>query len=246
MDSYEASLERNAIDSLEESINFLERSQDEPNKIRIAIILLDNFVELFFKSYLAKEHQMLIFERPSEKNAKTLSLRQAIALLEKIGYDFTDRFKSMLNQLRNIRNKLNHSSVKYSPKEWDEKVGEALYYVLEFDMNHNNLFNIQTRSLPELWPKIMNLKGMFERHLKNATNNAAENTSYEDGPLDSVDCPECWNSNVSATTDYRVAHCYFCKNDFEIEQCSRCGTWFSSDSLSGDICDNCWEDVRAD
>lgn len=245
MANYEL-LQANAIDSLEETLVYLKRSKNEPRKIRIAIILLDNFIELFLKTYIAKEHMHLIFDKPSEKNSKTVTLMQAIDILEKLKYEFPDIFKRPLISLRDIRNKLHHSALEYSTYEWKEKVGEILFYIIEFDKMHGELFNTQKYVSDEIWSEIINLKEIFELHLKNAERKASENTDYESDPLDYVECPECGLSYVSYREKDGSAKCCFCNSSFDIVQCLKCGTWVSSASCEvGDCCSNCLEFLQS-
>ena len=235
------SLEENAIDSLTETLSFLDRSKKEPQKIRIAIILLDNFIELFLKSYIAKKHKFLIFEKPSEKTPKTLSLEQTINLLEKLEFIFSNNLKNQLKLLRDIRNKLNHSHVEYSQEEWREKIGEILYYVIEFENTNDLIFNVKDYVSPGIWSEIINLKEIFELHLNNAIQEATYSVNHEQDSLDDVECPECCNVRTIKSDNYISADCLYCRTVFEIEQCGQCGTWLNSDSVDNGCCNNCWE-----
>ncbi len=74
-------LEKNAVDSLEEALNFFEQCEVKPNKIRISILLLDNFLELFLKSYICCTHPLLIFQKPSANDLKTVTLSESIIVI---------------------------------------------------------------------------------------------------------------------------------------------------------------------
>lgn len=55
-------IKENASQSLNEAMNYLEKAEKDPSKIRISIILLDNFIELFLKYYIQSHHPLLIYK----------------------------------------------------------------------------------------------------------------------------------------------------------------------------------------
>lgn len=171
-------------------------------------------------------------------------MRESLQLLDKLEkFELTNEFKNQLNILRELRNQLQHHSAKYSYNEWQEKIGEIPYYTLQFDEDNENLFNIQSLIEQDLWNEIVHLKNIFELHFESSGKEAKELQAIDTPDLNWIMCPECGLNDKLYMKDNVTGYCCFCRIDFDIEQCGKCGTMVSSDSMNGDVCDMCWERV---
>jgi len=79
MPALEFDLLANALDSLAQGIEFVLNHQDNPSKLKVAILLVAQAVELVLKERLRREHWSLIFrkvEQAGNDNAHTFDIRR--------------------------------------------------------------------------------------------------------------------------------------------------------------------------
>ena len=258
MDNIEFTLEMNAKDSFEEALNFFNKSKENSHKIRITILLLDNFLELFLKKYISHAHPLLIYQKPSGNDLKTLTLQESVNVIKKIDYELEDVFERSIVSLRKFRNELQHHEAKLNFDEWEVKIGEIIYYAFRFDKHNNNLFNIEAKISPNTRGEINHLKDAFEKYMDSSINEATNATYYDpndDPPINPQPlCPIC---GIDGTThikeERRSAYCHFCRDSFPIRHCSRCGMEKGLDEFPEDEesnisteCNDCWDDIMKD
>ena len=243
----------NAVDSLNEFLNFLEKIEVDHSKIRIAILLFDNFLELFFKSYIAEKQPLLIYERPSDSKSLTIGLKNSCELVKRLGYELEKEFESNTLSLRKLRNSLNHHESTLKIEEWYQKMGQILYHVIRFDEKYQNVFNIHSRLSGDRWRKTIDLKEIFEKHKKESIEEAKKNCDYggKDEYFEYPNlhplCPECQIEGTSCIQkDRKGAFCYYCRASFPIQQCDRCGEHqftqlgiLLNSNMVGEFCDTC-------
>lgn len=137
----EFNLIRNAIDSLEKSIDLL-AWHDEPNearRLKQAILSVAHGVELLLKERLRNVHPALIWENVDKYpslSARTVGVDSAISRLINIGgVNFTNSDVVLIRSLRDKRNAIEHFTWSITRLEATSIVGAALGFAVFFSKN---------------------------------------------------------------------------------------------------------------
>lgn len=243
MERYLISLKECAADSLNEALSYWESIERHPRKRRLAIILTDNFIELFLKFY--------VYTKSKKQNIRYFF--DLLREIEELGYNLKHDVKSRIEYIHIQRNKTLHQGIQPPFKDWHEELGSMIYFILRFDEENNNYFDIKSLLSDENWNTIIHSVSVFEKHFKLA-NLARDEAEVHYGDSDYLVCPFCEIENCSSIMDnIRMAFCHFCRENYKIEQCMKCGTLFAEDNYeksdtgqSIGICEQCIERELSD
>lgn len=248
------SIKENAVQSLEEGVLYFENAKTDSSKIRLAILLIDNFVELFLKYYIQSHNPLLVFTKPSDPNSDTLKLKECLSMLKRLDVSIPDQQEKLLLDLRKNRNALNHFEAEISIDDWTKNLGHIFYDLIAFDDTNAKKFDFFTNISDEALQNIIYMKDFFEKYWNQAKEECEKHTKIEYVSFqEDLVCPKCDLSDVSYINDFNKAYCCFCRCDYTIKQCTRCGTWrclqdFGDDDYGGqiDTCANCIDDLSAE
>jgi hypothetical protein len=122
-------LEENAIDSLVHAVeHFLD--DEKPTNIKYSILHLFHAVELFLKARLAKFDQNLIFKKNYPD--KTINFDETIKLLKDKGVALLEQDKRDLNELKLIRNQIEHYRIQHNRNDVEDYLGRAFHFLESF------------------------------------------------------------------------------------------------------------------
>jgi hypothetical protein len=123
-------LEENAIDSLVHAVeHFLD--EEKPTNIKYSILHLFHSIELFLKARLAKFDQNLIFR--NNNSGKTRYFDDVTQLLEeKAMVTFREEDKQTLDELKKVRNQIEHYRIEYDRDKIEDYLGRAFHFLESF------------------------------------------------------------------------------------------------------------------
>ena len=232
---FRLSLIENAYDSLNESLGYVERANDDPTRWKFAVLNLVHAVELVVKQRLHDEHELLIWENV-DNPVKTASLEKALTRLSNIRVGVE---KSDLDAIRTAirwRNTITHYEVDLIAEE----VRENYLLIFEFlDNFHQQHFagSLSERISDEHVQTAMDLVESFKKEFIEYRGRTMHRrwpsklVAAQRSPLltlNGVEFPRFrWGSETRWTT-------YF-KHDSPIDFCPDCGAAIGE--LHGPICD---------
>lgn len=133
--SLRLSLIENALDSLNESLAYVEAASTDPNRWKFAVLNLVHAVELMIKQRLHQEHELLLWENVDQPG-KTVSLEKAITRLTRSGVVVET---SELNAIRTAirwRNNITHFEVDLIAEEVRENYLLIFEFLDSFHQQH--------------------------------------------------------------------------------------------------------------
>ena len=249
-ENIEIGLEENALDSLKHGIEHFvidKRNTD----LKYAILHIAHSVELFVKARLAKEHFLLIFTKPenSTDDDKTVTLDEAIKRLEAVKIKFNEDSKLAFNELQKTRNRVQHYKLTFSKEEIKNIIGRSIKY-LEIFLNQelnivlrNNLSKDTYEVLADAIFSYEELLAKAKEEMNNYLPSGKERLDYK------IDiCSNCGNQTIiypvsSRKDENHLVECFFCHQEFEVGECSRCGRVIYGEET---ICVDCWKYVIMD
>lgn len=175
-DKYELDLLKNAIDYLNEAMKYYQEAKNSDDKARLykfCILHCVSFAELFIKEYVRQEHELLLFNNSAKhtfvdkKQRKTITLQDCYHLLRNARLNNAEKLEKEMQYLQSLRNELMHYEVNYDVKIVDEKIGELLTYLTDFDEANRNIQPIQ-KVKPEYKELLAELTNEYQRKLKKA------------------------------------------------------------------------------
>lgn len=247
-------LEENATDSLTHAVShYLDES--EPTYLKYAVMHSFHAVELFLKARLAKEHPLLVYDAPEKAPTKpgddyrTVDFQRLVERLQKSGVTISKDDVSTLNQLRRVRNAIEHHRVEMNSAEVEEYLGRAMFFLDGF-LREELGIELETQLGDKAYTILKQAMFTFEEQMK-----LAERSMQADLPRKFKDqleytrelCSACGNETVLAAPSLGEAVCHHCRTKFYVKQCERCGTPelsthpFTADD--DDVCEYCWNQV---
>lgn len=214
---FEFNLMRNAIDSLEKSIDILAWN-DEPNEARslkLAILNVAQGIELLLKERLRRVHPSLVWENVDKYpslSARTVGVETAIIRLTNIGgVSFTHEDVKLIRSLRNKRNAIEHFLWSITAIEAHTIIGTALGFAVFFSKKYLNydFFGYSTKDDDTFSQLIAQHK-----HFANAYHRRQEETNFSSENIQVI-CDFCNGLGVDKDTGLccLCGHINWIKND---------------------------------
>ncbi|MBA4391322.1 MAG: hypothetical protein C0399_10345 [Syntrophus sp. (in: bacteria)] len=248
---YRLELFQNAIDSLDESVEYYKISIEDESKYKFCIILLFHFMELILKHLVELQNPLLCYQKPFSKNIikeKTITWGQAVQVLLNCNIIIDDGTRKHLKNLANLRNDIIHYKFQYNTseirnllinifsdmREIYEKVTDKDFYIDTEDTTKILLDEIEGGYLKDLHLAQAEAKEVADGHEVYACNICGEDQTV----------------NINAGEYY----CHFCGDTDSDKECVRCGQELRETELikfgetnDGDsifICENCNDDIE--
>lgn len=249
----------NALDSLAQGIGFAFDHRDDQSKLKVAILLVTQAVELVLKERLRREDVSQIYNKPEQAgnvDASTVSLDEAVKRLKKIA-EFRlpeDEYKAIDN-LRRTRNRVQHYEIQLSFEQAISQIHAAIAFLIRFlhqelEIDIKNLLDDQTLE------RLLEVERIIEgfREVARARIEQIERDHLPVSLSDRITwrfevltCPVCGEEFYVFSPDINISKCQFCDYEEGFAKCDRCGEVFLEDSgdfhYLGDelvFCDNCW------
>lgn len=248
MKHIEFSLKENAIDSLIHGIEHYLKS-DEQKDLKYAVLHIAQAVELFLKERLSREHFLLVFSKLEKANeqSKTITIDECILRLIAAKIDIDPDTSKAFRKLQEYRSQIQHFKIKLEKDEVTNEIGRALKY-LEIFLGDELDIVVKDEINENLYTAYSQTVYTYEELLNKA--NEEINLLLPIGK-DRLDyklefCPECGNETIiypnPGSDDPSTVKCFFCKNQFDVKECGRCGGLIYYESEEA-ICSDCWEDI---
>jgi hypothetical protein len=134
----ELNLFDNACDSLSEAIRKHEESlRGDKTALKHAVLYLSHFVELFLKTYVAKQHPLLIFTKPNadinKSDPHTITISAAIQILKNCEIKIPKALEEDIEKLSEQRNQITHYKVSIPSQEFVKRMSRLLADMATFD-----------------------------------------------------------------------------------------------------------------
>jgi hypothetical protein len=221
---HQLDLRANAIDSLNEGLRCYIRARDgrEIRSYKFAVLHFAHFIELLLKHAVAKEHPLLIYEKPAAKNLtsdkRTIGLWDAMAILSNAGMPLDEELARDVGWLKALRNDIEHYSFDMDVTAVRSALGRIIRAANDF---------VDSMALDPLAPVIdTDCQGVFaelvdeyKNRLANAKLDARAQAEVATGEL--VDCGHCGESAV-AVQQTDAVRCLFCEHKESVRVCSIC------------------------
>jgi len=248
------SLLSNALDSLAQGIEFTLLYKNRPSRLKLAVLLLTQAVELTLKERLRREHWALIFakvDQANKPNAHTVSLMEAKKRLEVIAnLLFSQDDTNTIKNLAEIRNRIQHYEidipfevvlsyvhsaigflVRFTKKELGEDImdllpSEQYQKLLEIESIYNDLEEVASKRIEELQRKLRPVR--------------PKDLAIWDFNI--IECPLCRNEFYVFSRSEHISECKFCGYKGGFVECARCGNVFPAGEDLEDkfyLCENC-------
>jgi hypothetical protein len=230
----EFELADNAFDYIVSAAEHAKRAS--PRDLKYAILHLFAGIELLLKARLYVHDWKLIFassKKADQAALKTGDFRSVDfetaceRLATEVSVSVDDATKNRLNELRKIRNKVQHFEVAVDAKQVTSLLAFGTSFVIDFTNVH----------LPELLaPRDETLNQIYE-HLRDFKHFVAERFKEVRGDLEAaatkIECPRCWQETL-IIGDYDDPTCPFCGAEFDAEEMAE-----FSDTGSAERCPTC-------
>ena len=255
-EEYKLSLLENAIDYLNEAMDYYDNAQKLNNNrvYKFCVLHCVSFAELFLKYYISLENKSLIFQN-SKKNDKTISLDKAIEILKGSKFQKIESIEEEIKILKNLRNQAMHYQVLYDVEKVERDIGQLLQIFIEFDENNKKIGiieKVETKYREKLnyiregyLNYLEQATGEMEKEVESAEKSIGHRSSDETTifPLaeSELECIECENETLYRIED--TYYCSFCREEFDyIQDCERCSDkmdTYAENNIGESLCDNC-------
>lgn len=249
----------NGIDSLKQGIEFVLEYQADPSKLKIAILLLSQAVELILKERLQREHWSLIFkdiEKAGAENANTVSLEEARKRLERIAGVIIERDRwEPVEYLQKVRNNIQHFKVDLKFEAAISLVNDVIPFLTYFLRKHLEI-DIKELLNGDNYQKLLEIDGInkelkinararIDRCIRRITGGRI--SKLADIVFEKLNCPICWENLYVFCPSELISKCELCGYEGGIATCSHCGHLFPPDigfhefdiDTNGLLCNDC-------
>ena len=264
MSTLKLSLLENAMDSLDEALKKYQAAQeDDPKAYKFCVLHLSHFFELVFKHHVAQISPSLVYKNPTKITEKsiTITLDEAVVILEKNGHQFCPNFRTDLNWFKKLRNSIEHHTFSMNLSQVNDTIGRL---VKAFDSEQERLGRLDFSSVITIdrLKLFFDLADNYDQKLKAveshvhdlyvAAQGGARHKFWDDSRFPILNCGECGHrlgiKDAESETGYK---CAFCDNKYLDEDdlpssCNICGVDCLSGELSGGLCDYCSGQYHAD
>ena len=233
----------NALDSLTQGIDFALDHQDNPRKLKVAILLVSQAVELILKERLQREHWSLILQKVEQArtpNANTVTINEAVNRLRQIANVTLEAQEvKTITKLQQIRNDIQHYKVDLSFEQALAPINAAIAFLIRFlhaelDTDiHELLEESSYQRLLEVEETLEQLRGVAQDRISRLEieHRPLRPKEQYDWHFEIVQCPKCWEEFYVFSTILHLARCQLCGYEGRLLECSRCGQAFPSGSF---------------
>lgn len=216
----------NAIDSLNEAIDYYKAGQEyeDGSRFKYCVLLLAHSAELILKEILYNEYVYLLYEdidKVDENNPKTVGFKQALVRIRRICKINLGKYENYLLELAEIRNRIQHYKFRITKDSCDKIIVQSFsaieYIVIEildkrFDDFGEYITNEQIEYLHED-------KAVYDKRKQDIFKDIHDNNlkrcgiEYIDNKFIYIPCPIC--SNITLIENETEIFCKFCGKKYE-------------------------------
>lgn len=230
-DDFHFDLEENAEDSLSHGVDhFLEAQESgDPSHLKYTIHHTFHATELYLKARLAKAHPSLIFQKPEDahkEDPKTVDFDTLIGRLASASVKLKDQEKEDLNQLRKVRNRIEHHKISFSIEQAQDYVGRAMRFLEQFLKDELEI-SLKENLDPDKYKALQEAVYSYEERVEKAIESAEVDAPFrnDDPDWELIECTDCGEQTISPTPeDDGQCRCHFCDAKFKVTYCPGCGS----------------------
>lgn len=243
-------LDQNAMDSLKHAVeHFLGK---KPNDLKYTILHVFHAIELFLKARLAQAHPILIYDRPEDASddAKTVAFDSLVRRIKNIGVDLSKDQLEDLGYLRKVRNSIEHHKFRGDHKNVVEYVGKAMKFLDKFLEDELDI-KLREQLDEKIYKTLIEAVYSYEELVQKAVRAMEDDLPLSKERLDHTIhiCENCGEETLPfpdpSSKSRDTIHCYFCGEEWYVEECSKCGgpilssEPFKEENWRG-CCDSCF------
>jgi hypothetical protein len=223
-------LEENALDSLVHGVeHFLADEKD--TDLKYTVLHVFHAAELFLKARIAQVDQSLIYKDPKKtgEDDQTIGFFDAKKRLVQAGVCLSEKDFDNLNELRRVRNRIEHYRITGSRDEIEQYVGRAMDFLdiflrkelgisLKDALDELDKNGETYKTLSMAW--FSYIRRMAEEG--GITQHRRDREGYE-----FFICDECEEEAIAfpdPISKDRTVHCFCCQSRYSVDYCWRCNT----------------------
>lgn len=229
---------------LENAIDFVSRSvrstkQDDPAEWKYAILHLAAGIELLLKARLAKEHWSLVAHDVNtitqkellNGNSRTVGYEAALKRIRNVaGIQIDEQLFGSLNELRKIRNKIQHFGVVLEMEEVKSVMAKGLNFVIEFSESEMNPNNMYTREIEYMSGQLTEFEEFVEERLCRIRPGLKKARLL-------IDCWRCLQETLEIDPYNLSGDCHFCSyREYDVR-------YYLPSHIFQQDCPNCGEEA---
>jgi len=180
---FELNLLENGLDFVTSGIEiYFSRKSPKPYSHKYAILHVFSGMLLLLKERLARIDPLLVFKRRAEAGqpgAKTTDFDKTFRRLEAQGIRIDPRKLTVLKEIRNLRNAIEHYRFELPLQRSEEVIAEMVSFVYNFCRDQLNV-RIDDRLSPKALERFYRLKEIGDRLYEEAERNAIAEAEAED------------------------------------------------------------------
>ena len=257
------SLLENALDSLAQAVEFALSNRNNPSKLKVAILLVAQAVELVLKERLQREHWSLIFrnvEQARNEDAMTVTIKEAQKRLNTIaGVSLDQSDSEAIENLQRTRNRIQHYEIELSFGQALSQINVAIGFLIRF--LHAELgTDIQEHLNAQDYQRLLEVEETLEE-LRGIAQDRVEEIREARGParpkdlvawhFEVIECPVCWEKFYILSISEHLSKCQLCNYEGGFVECDHCGGVFPSGSFDLHcedddgyaVCESCWSRI---
>lgn len=248
------SLEDNAFGSLEHGVeHFLGGSKRD---LKFTVLHIFHAVELLLKARLAKEHPLLILQRPEDdrEHGHTVDYFVMLKRLKNLGVKFSREEMKSLDFLHGVRNKIEHRELADNRIQIEDYIARAVKLLDRFVSQELGI-RLKDRIEVRLYKEMLQVMYSYEERqqiIQGEIHDALPGRPKEQLDYVLMACENCEEEAVlvpDPTSEDNSVHCFACETRFDYFTCDNCGTPVllssPSDEREDDICDACWNSLMS-
>jgi hypothetical protein len=223
-------LEENALDSLVHAVeHFLADEKD--TDLKYTVLHVFHAAELFLKARLAQTEPSLIYKDPKKtgEDDQTIGFIEAKKRLLQVAVSLSEQDLNNLDELRKVRNKIEHYRITASRTEIEQYVGRAMDF-LDIFLRKELKINLK-KALDEIDGDGETYKTLYTAWFSYIRRMAEEGgiTQHrrDKEGYDFFVCEECGEEAIvfpDPTSQDGTVHCFNCLSCFSVDFCLRCST----------------------
>jgi hypothetical protein len=220
---YSLNLYQNAIDSLNEGINFYKVSLNDESKYKFCIIIITHFSELLLKHLVELQNPLLCYVEPYNskiEDAKTITWWQAVKFLINCSIPVNPKLKDSMDRLSKLRNNIVHYKVDYNTTEIRKIILDVIDGLrnLYKNITGKDFINDVLESTRTI---LTTIEDEYTKELILAQSEAKEEADETGAEISH--CSICGGDNTAICKDEGEYYCYLCCETYEEVICDRCG-----------------------
>lgn len=259
------SLLDNALDSLALGLEFALSDRQDKSKLKLAVLLVAQSVELLLKERLRREHWSLIYrnvDKAGSYDAITVSINEAKKRLATItNITLSKDHDDAVEEIRKTRNRIQHFEVNITFEQVVAQVNAAIQFLISFlhaelDIDIRDVIPVDVyQSLVEIEELATELRELAVKRVEEVEKEY-QPTKLADlaaSDFETILCPQCFEEFYTFMPSHSLSVCQFCGYEGGFVECARCGSMYPAGDMmihsSGPdfaMCENCWRDLMAE